>query len=156
MVFTGRRCGGSPDRSASSRYNAPRIRPNEPADGAQKRCLSGSGTPEQDKQLVSSDGQVQPVQSQGGSIADGQAGDRQQSCRRSGRPRCVDPRRRERLQPQLPALKRAHRRVRARSAAGADGPMVKNRCMTASGGKMFGSFSSSGRTSTRVAGIAFG
>jgi hypothetical protein len=63
---------------------------------------------------------------------------------------------RKRLRPHLPALKRAHRRVRARSAVGADGPMVKNRCMTASVGKTFGSSNSSGRTSTRVAGIAFG
>jgi len=34
--------------------------------------------------------------------------------------------------------------------------MVKNRCISASVGNTFGSFSNSGRTSTRVAGTAFG
>ena len=131
-------------------HDAPGLRPNEPADGAQQRCLSGSGTTQQDEKFVAS-GRSGPADRAPAWSHSGRSGRRP-----SAIPSCSTRIDGGRPQAQSPALKRAHSRVRARSAAGADGPMVKNRCMTASVGYTFGSFSNAGRTSTRVAGTAFG
>jgi hypothetical protein len=57
-----------------------------------------------------------------------------------------------RLVGQCPALKRAHMRLRGRSADCGTGPMVKNVAICAGVGKMLGSLAISGLISGRLAG----
>ena len=99
----------------SVQQDAPGIGPYEPADGAQKRGLARAGTPEQHEHLAAPDSQLQRIERDGAAEADRQPLD----CKEW----------RARHERQLPALKRAHMRLRARSAACGTGPIVKNDAM---------------------------
>ena len=84
----------------------PRRGSGETAHRAQQRRLAGTRAAQKDKQLPAPDAQVQPIQRRHCPVTNRQAGDPKDLA-------------------QLPALKRAHSRVRNRSAAAGTAPMVK-------------------------------